>query len=137
MAVLYRGMMDDGEGQPVCGPSARKLGVRLEGDIRIPDDGMVEPGTGGMSVGLDDPMNVRPHRRPPEFGGFGRDPRERMADALEWASDVLPLTYAYDALARATADDLGARLAADVAVVSGAIALALVLGATTLRRRTA
>jgi ABC-2 type transport system permease protein len=64
-------------------------------------------------------------------------PRERMADALEWASDVLPLTYAYDALARATADDLGARLAADVAVVSGAIALALVLGATTLRRRTA
>ena len=64
-------------------------------------------------------------------------PRERMASALEWASDVLPLTYAYDALARATADDLGARLAADVAVVSGAIALALILGATTLRRRTA
>jgi ABC-2 type transport system permease protein len=63
-------------------------------------------------------------------------PRERMADVLEWASDVLPLTYAYDALARATADDLGTRLAADVAVVSGAIALALVLGATTLRRRT-
>ena len=25
-----------------------------------------------------------------------------MADALEWLSDVLPLTYAYDALARAT-----------------------------------
>jgi ABC-2 type transport system permease protein len=63
-------------------------------------------------------------------------PRERMASALEWASDVLPLTYAYDALARATSDDLGGRLALDAAVVGGAIVLALVLGATTLRRRT-
>jgi ABC-2 type transport system permease protein len=64
-------------------------------------------------------------------------PRERMARALELLSDVLPLTYAYEALARATADDLGRRLAIDAAVVGGAIALALVLGATTLRRRTA
>jgi ABC-2 type transport system permease protein len=64
-------------------------------------------------------------------------PRGRMASPLEWASDLLPLTYAYDALARATADDLDARLAADVVVVAGAIVLALVLGATTLRRRTA
>jgi ABC-2 type transport system permease protein len=63
-------------------------------------------------------------------------PRERMASALEWASDVLPLTYAYDALARATSDDLGGQLALDAAVVGGAIVLALVLGATTLRRRT-
>jgi ABC-2 type transport system permease protein len=63
-------------------------------------------------------------------------PRERMARGLELLSDVLPLTYAYDALARATADDLGARLAFDAAVVGGAIVLALVLGATTLRRRT-
>ena len=64
-------------------------------------------------------------------------PRERMVSLLEWASDALPLTYAYDALARATADDLGTRLAVDVAVVVGAIVLALVLGATTLRRTTA
>ena len=64
-------------------------------------------------------------------------PRERMARALELVSDVLPLTYAYDALVRATSDDLGARLAFDVAVVSGCIVLALILGATTLRRRTA
>jgi ABC-2 type transport system permease protein len=63
-------------------------------------------------------------------------PRERMARVLEIASDFMPLTYAYDALARATADDLGSQLATDVAVVSGCIALALVLGATTLRRRT-
>lgn len=64
-------------------------------------------------------------------------PRESMARALELLSDVLPLTYAYDGLARATAGDTGARLALDVAVVCGCIALALALGATTLRRRTA
>ncbi|MGH3030783.1 MAG: ABC transporter permease, partial [Gaiellaceae bacterium] len=64
-------------------------------------------------------------------------PRESMARALELVSDVLPLTYAYDGLARATAGDTGARLALDVAVVCGCIVLALALGATTLRRRTA
>jgi ABC-2 type transport system permease protein len=63
--------------------------------------------------------------------------RDQMARALELVSNVLPLTYAYDALARATADDLGAQLAVDVAVLGGAVVLALVLGATTLRRRTA
>jgi ABC-2 type transport system permease protein len=64
-------------------------------------------------------------------------PREKMARALEITSDFLPLSYAYDALARATGDDLGSQLALDVTVVVGCIALALVLGATTLRRRTA
>ena len=64
-------------------------------------------------------------------------PRERMARVLELASDVLPLTYAYDALARATGDDIGRRLVLDAAIVAGAIVLALLLGATTLRRRTA
>jgi ABC-2 type transport system permease protein len=64
-------------------------------------------------------------------------PREDMAPALEAVSYVLPLTYAYDALARAIADELDARLALDLAVVSGCIVLSLVLGATTLRRRTA
>jgi ABC-2 type transport system permease protein len=64
-------------------------------------------------------------------------PRERMARALELASDVLPMTYAYDALARASADDLGRRLALDAIVIGGFIVIALVLGATTLRRRTA
>jgi ABC-2 type transport system permease protein len=64
-------------------------------------------------------------------------PRERMTDVLEWLSAVLPMTYAYDALARATAAEGGARLALDVGVVAGAVVLALGLGATTLRRRTA
>jgi ABC-2 type transport system permease protein len=64
-------------------------------------------------------------------------PRENMARVLELVSDVLPMTYAYDALARAAADDLGRRLAFDAVVITGFIVLALVLGATTLRRRTA
>jgi ABC-2 type transport system permease protein len=63
-------------------------------------------------------------------------PREEMAALFEWISNLLPMTYAYDALVRATADDLGARLAFDAAVVGAVIVLALALGATTLRRRT-
>ena len=64
-------------------------------------------------------------------------PRDKMTRVLELASDVLPMTYAYDALARAAADDLGGRLALDAAVIGGFVVFALVLGATTLRRRTA
>jgi ABC transporter DrrB family efflux protein len=63
-------------------------------------------------------------------------PRDEMPRALELVSGVLPLTYAYDALTRVAADEIGGRLWLDVAVVAGCIALALVLGATTLRRRT-
>ncbi len=62
--------------------------------------------------------------------------RDSMATWLRWISDALPLTYAYDALARTAADTLDARFAADVAVVCGCILLALALGAATLRRRT-
>ena len=64
-------------------------------------------------------------------------PRDEMADWLRWVSALLPLTYAYDALARAaSAAELGARFWADVAVVLCVTVLALVLGAATLRRRT-
>jgi len=62
--------------------------------------------------------------------------RDSMATWLRWISDALPLTYAYDALARTAADTLDGRFAADVAVVCGCILLALALGAATLRRRT-
>jgi ABC-2 type transport system permease protein len=63
--------------------------------------------------------------------------RGEMATWLRWVSDVLPVTYAYDALARAAgADALGARFVADLAVTLGATLLALVVGAATLRRRT-
>jgi ABC-2 type transport system permease protein len=64
-------------------------------------------------------------------------PREQMAPWLEAVSWLLPLTYAYDALARVTAPvPLGPRFWADVAVVAGVTVLALALGAATLRRRT-
>ena len=64
-------------------------------------------------------------------------PRSEMAGWLHAISYVLPLTYAYDALARTAADNLDGRLVLDVAVVLGCIALAVTLGAATLRRRTA
>jgi ABC-2 type transport system permease protein len=64
-------------------------------------------------------------------------PRDRMAPALETAADALPLTYAFDALDRVTSEgSLGSRGVLDVVVVVGVTALALVLGAATLRRRT-
>jgi ABC-2 type transport system permease protein len=62
--------------------------------------------------------------------------RDEMATWLRWISAVLPLTYAYDALARAADDMLDARFAVDVAVVVGCIVVSLALGAVTLRRRT-
>jgi ABC-2 type transport system permease protein len=62
--------------------------------------------------------------------------RDEMATWLRVISAVFPLTYAYSALARTADDQLDARFAFDVAVVCGCIALALVLGAATLRRRT-
>jgi ABC-2 type transport system permease protein len=63
--------------------------------------------------------------------------RDEMAPALESASAVLPLTYAFDALDRAAAPaELGGAFWADVAVIAGATVLSLVLAAATLRRRT-
>jgi ABC-2 type transport system permease protein len=63
-------------------------------------------------------------------------PREAMPHVLRVASDVLPVTYAFDALLRVTSGRGGSRLWLDVGVMLGAILLALVLGAATLRRRT-
>ncbi len=64
--------------------------------------------------------------------------RHEMASALYGLSRALPLTYAYDALARATHPrPLGGRVVLDVAVIVGATLIALALGALTLRRRTA
>jgi ABC-2 type transport system permease protein len=61
-------------------------------------------------------------------------PRERMAGALEALSDVLPLTYAFDALEGVAV--AGEFRAASFAVVMGAALAAVALGAVTLRRRT-
>jgi ABC-2 type transport system permease protein len=64
--------------------------------------------------------------------------RGEMAPVLTAVSAALPLTYAYDALARATQSSaVGGRLVADALVVVGCTLAALALGALTLRRRTA
>lgn len=63
--------------------------------------------------------------------------RGDMAPLLHAVSWAMPLTYAYDALARATGPQaLGSALLLDVVAVVVAGVAALVLGALTLRRRT-
>jgi ABC-2 type transport system permease protein len=63
-------------------------------------------------------------------------PRAEMASWLHAISYLLPLTYAYDALARTASDQLNVRFAVDVVVVCACILLSLALAAATLRRRT-
>jgi ABC-2 type transport system permease protein len=64
-------------------------------------------------------------------------PRDSMTTALRWISDVLPLSYAVDAMDKITATSgVSGALIADMAIIAGAGVLALALGAATLRRRT-
>jgi ABC-2 type transport system permease protein len=64
--------------------------------------------------------------------------RSQMGTFLYWVSWALPLTYSYDALARATAPAaLGGWFALDVLVTVSTTVAALGVGAVTLRRRTA
>jgi len=66
------------DGLPMIGESGRYLGARpdlpgrpRDGDIPI-TDGMVRPGTGGMSVSP--PVTNLPlHRRPRRYGGRSKD----------------------------------------------------------------
>jgi ABC-2 type transport system permease protein len=65
-------------------------------------------------------------------------PREQLSDILHAVSDVLPLSYAVDAMRTLSATaTVGADVWRDVTIVLGAILVALALGAATLRRRTA
>lgn len=64
-------------------------------------------------------------------------PRERMAWVLEWLSEVMPLSYAVDALQRVTTSaEVSSTIVWHLLVVAGCTVLALILGAATLRRRT-
>ncbi|MBN1094959.1 ABC transporter permease [Blastococcus sp. TML/C7B] len=64
-------------------------------------------------------------------------PREQMDGWLQAVSDVLPLTYAVDALQEVgRSPDPTGTMWLDLAVVAGAAVLALALAAGTLRRRT-
>jgi ABC-2 type transport system permease protein len=63
--------------------------------------------------------------------------RDQMAGVLRVASDLMPLTYAFEALSHVTTEgSLGPHGALDVVVIAGSIVLLLALGAATLRRRT-
>ncbi|HEV2784005.1 MAG TPA: ABC transporter permease [Actinophytocola sp.] len=64
-------------------------------------------------------------------------PRDQMTPILDWLSDVMPLSYAVDALTHVTiSSDITATLIRNLLIVAGCAVLALVLGAATLRRRT-
>jgi hypothetical protein len=72
--ILYRAMREDHSGAPMIGPTARTLGVRPHVDVLLDAAGLIQPGTGGLSVAPDRPENLHPLRRPPAFGGTGKDP---------------------------------------------------------------
>ena len=78
---MFRAMKPDVDGLPLVGRSGRMLGVRVNDsyrDIPVAEDGTVSPGTGGMSVALDDAVNLPKPRLPRSLGGEGRDPVFRM-----------------------------------------------------------
>jgi hypothetical protein len=61
---------------PTLGRSRRALGVVVEGlrpDIPVTPDGLVKPRTGGMSVSVDDPTGLPPHRLPVSMHGYSLD----------------------------------------------------------------
>jgi ABC-2 type transport system permease protein len=64
--------------------------------------------------------------------------RDQMATVLRWLSDVMPLSYAVEALKHAAVhSDLGFAYARDTLVIAGCVAVAVTLAAVTLRRTTA
>lgn len=63
--------------------------------------------------------------------------RDQMPDVLHWISNVLPLSYAVDAMTTvSTRSDATAEVLADVGIVMAFVVAALLGGALTLRRRT-
>jgi ABC-2 type transport system permease protein len=63
-------------------------------------------------------------------------PREDMPDVLGAVSDLLPLSYAVDAMSHLTTSSSTGEVWGDLAVVAGFVVAGLALGAATLRRRT-
>jgi ABC transporter DrrB family efflux protein len=63
--------------------------------------------------------------------------RDQMSDVLRWTSDVLPLSYAVDAMQQITAGATwSGPVVRDTVVIVGFTIFALIGGALTLRRRT-
>jgi hypothetical protein len=84
---LYRAMKVAADGLPEVGRTKRTLGVRPgdqapNNDVHavLPDDPVI-PGTGGMLVAPNDPLNLPRYLRPREFGGTGKDPVWEIDDA--------------------------------------------------------
>jgi len=69
------------------------------------------------------------------LGGFIM-PRDQLPQVLEWASRVMPLTYAIDAMQHIAAGGGWTQVRGAVGVMAVFIVGALALGASTLRRRT-
>ncbi|HEY0449541.1 ABC transporter permease [Actinophytocola sp.] len=64
-------------------------------------------------------------------------PRDSMTPVLEWLSNIMPLSYAVDALAQVThSASVDGTLVRNLLIVAGCAVLAIVLGSATLRRRT-
>jgi ABC-2 type transport system permease protein len=64
-------------------------------------------------------------------------PRDSMPDVLGAVSDVLPLSYAVDAMTHLTVSSSAGEVWGDLVVVAAFVLAGLALGAATLRRRTA
>jgi ABC-2 type transport system permease protein len=64
-------------------------------------------------------------------------PRERLPDLLEAISNVLPLSYAVDAMESLVGSSSTGEVWADLGIIAAFTGAALALGAVTLRRRTA
>ena len=60
-----------------------------------------------------------------------------MTPVLEWLSNVMPISYAVDALESVTrSNELDGVFVRNLVIVAGSGVLALILGSATLRRRT-
>jgi ABC-2 type transport system permease protein len=126
----------------------RLLGLQLTGGVELLLTVAVLDGLLGMALGLFLSTFARTEfqvgQLMPAFvlpqlllsGLFG--PREAMAAPLRLVSEVLPLTYAVHLGRRITVDPgLSGAVLRDIAILAGAVVLAVVLAATTLRRQTA
>jgi ABC-2 type transport system permease protein len=65
------------------------------------------------------------------------NPRDQMAEVLQWISNVMPLSYATDAFSAARTEvGLNGDMWRDAAVLAGCLVAAVSLASLTLRRRT-
>jgi hypothetical protein len=92
--------MEERDGLPALGDSARTLGARPHTDIPVSPTGLVRPGQDGMSVSPDDPRNLPRHRLPAHLGGTGKDPlgsirEDRLGDGLAHRPDPRSATHGF------------------------------------------